>query len=95
MILISMHQQQTAFENIVEKGEIFHNEQFLQFKPITLLGDVILLSIMQSKSFALEGDLYSAINHVVQVFFCIAFTLHFFNPSLQKYSFNASTTDNF
>ena len=26
-----MHQQQTAFENIVGKGEIAHNEQFLLF----------------------------------------------------------------
>ena len=26
-----MHQQQTAFENIVEKGEIARNEQFLLF----------------------------------------------------------------
>ena len=27
-----MHQQQTAFENIVGKGEIAHNEQFLLFQ---------------------------------------------------------------
>ena len=26
-----MHEQQTAFENIVGKGEIAHNEQFLLF----------------------------------------------------------------
>ena len=30
-ILILTHQQQTAFENIVGKGEIAHNEQFLLF----------------------------------------------------------------
>ena len=30
-MLILTHQQQTAFENIVGKGEIAHNEQFLLF----------------------------------------------------------------
>ena len=32
-----MHQQQIAFENIVEKGEIAHNEQFLLFQHRFLL----------------------------------------------------------
>ena len=32
-----MHQQQTAFENIVRKGEIARNEQFLLFLQYFLL----------------------------------------------------------
>ena len=32
-----MHQQQTAFENIVGKEEIAHNEQFLLFPQCFLL----------------------------------------------------------
>ena len=32
-----MHQQQTAFENIVEKEEIARNEQFLLFPQCFLL----------------------------------------------------------
>ena len=35
-----MHQQQTAFKNIVEKGEIAHNEQFLLFPQCFLLNQV-------------------------------------------------------
>ena len=39
-----MHQQQTAFENFVEKGEVAHNEheQFLLFSQCFLLNEVIL-----------------------------------------------------
>ena len=36
-----MHQQQTAFENIVE-GEIAHNEQFLLFPQCFLLNRIIV-----------------------------------------------------
>ena len=36
------HQQQTAFENIVEKGEIAHNEQFLLFPQCFLLNHMIV-----------------------------------------------------
>ena len=36
-ILILTHQQQTAFENIVGKGEIARNEQFLLFPQCFLL----------------------------------------------------------
>ena len=36
------HQQQTAFENIVGKGEIAHNEQFLLFQQCFLLNQIIL-----------------------------------------------------
>ena len=32
-----MHQEQTAFENIVGKGEIAHNEQYLLFPLCFLL----------------------------------------------------------
>ena len=35
-----MHQQQTAFENIVGKGEIARNEQFLLFPQCFLLNQV-------------------------------------------------------
>ena len=37
-----MHQQQTAFENVVGKGEIAHSEQFLLFPPCFLLSQVIV-----------------------------------------------------
>ena len=36
-----MHQQQTAFENIVGKGEIARNEQFLLFPQCFLLNQII------------------------------------------------------
>ena len=36
-----MHQQQTAFENIVGKAEIAHNEQFLLFSKCFLLNQII------------------------------------------------------
>ena len=35
-----MHHQQTAFENIVGKGKIAHNEQFLLFPQCFLLTQV-------------------------------------------------------
>ena len=35
-----MHQQQTAFENIVGKGEIAHYEQFLLFPQCFLLNQI-------------------------------------------------------
>ena len=37
-----MHQQQTAFENIMEKGEIAPSEQFLLFLQCFLLNQIIL-----------------------------------------------------
>ena len=37
-----MHQQQTAFENIVEKEEIARNEQFLLFPQYFLLNQIIV-----------------------------------------------------
>ena len=37
-----MHQQQTAFENIVGKGEIAHNEQFLLFPQCFQLNQIIV-----------------------------------------------------
>ena len=36
-----MHQQQTAFENIMGKGEIARNEQFLLFPRFFLLNQLI------------------------------------------------------
>ena len=39
-----MHQQQTAFENIVGKEEIAHNEQFLLFPQCFLLNQKIVFS---------------------------------------------------
>ena len=35
-----MHQQETAFENIVGKGEIAHDEQFLLFPQCFLLNQI-------------------------------------------------------
>ena len=37
-----MRQQQTAFQNIMEKGEIARNEQFLLFPQCFLLNQVIV-----------------------------------------------------
>ena len=37
-----MHQQQTAFKNIVGKGEIARNEQFLLFPQCFLLNQIIV-----------------------------------------------------
>ena len=39
-VLIVTNQQQTAFENIVSKGEISHNEQFLLFSQRVLLKQI-------------------------------------------------------
>ena len=54
------HQQQTAFENIVEKGEIAHNEQFLlfpqcfQLNQITVSGFVYIFDIISLFAVELE-----------------------------------------
>ena len=37
-----MHQQQTVFENIVGKGEIARNEQFLLFPQCFLLNQIVV-----------------------------------------------------
>ena len=37
-----MHQQQAAFENIVGKGEIARNEQFLLFPQYLILNQIIV-----------------------------------------------------
>ena len=39
-MIILTHQQQTSFENIVGKGEIAHNEQFLLFLQGFLLNQI-------------------------------------------------------
>ena len=55
-----MHQQQTAFENIVGKGEIARNEQFLlfpqcfQLNQITVPPFVRIYDIISSFSVKLE-----------------------------------------
>ena len=41
-MLILKNQQQTAFENIVEKEEIAKNEQFLLFPQCFLLNQIIV-----------------------------------------------------
>ena len=41
-----MHQQQTAFENIVQKEEIAHNEQFLLFPQCFLLNQIIISQLV-------------------------------------------------
>ena len=43
-----MHQQKTAFENIVGKGEIARNEQFLLFPQCFLLNQIIVSSFVHS-----------------------------------------------
>ena len=42
-----MHQQQTAFENIVGKGEIARIEQFLLFPQCFLLNQIIVSPFVQ------------------------------------------------
>ena len=42
-----MHQQQTAFENIVGKGEIAHNEQISPFPTNFLLNQIIVSPFVQ------------------------------------------------
>ena len=44
-IFVLKHQQQTAFENIVGKGEIAHNEQCLIFPQCFLLNQIIVSPI--------------------------------------------------
>ena len=46
LILILTHQQQTAFESIVEKEEIARNEQFLLFPQCFLLNQKIVLAFV-------------------------------------------------
>ena len=41
-----MHQQQTAFENIVGKEEIARNEQFLLFPQCFLLNQIIVSKLV-------------------------------------------------
>ena len=41
-----MHEQQTAFENIVGKGEIARKEQFLLFPQCFLLGQITVSSFV-------------------------------------------------
>ena len=41
-MLLLTHQHQTAFENVVGKGEIAHNEQFLLFLQCFLLNQIIV-----------------------------------------------------
>ena len=41
-----MHQQQTAFENIVGKGEIASNEQFLLFPQCFLHSQIIVSTLV-------------------------------------------------
>ena len=54
------YQQQTAFENIVEKGEIAHNEQFLIFPQCFLLSNIIVSPLVHIfhiiSSFAAEFE---------------------------------------
>ena len=45
-MLILTHQQQAAFENIVEKGEIARNEQFLLFPQCFLLNQIYVSSFV-------------------------------------------------
>ena len=65
-ILVSTHQQQTAFENIVGKGEIAHNEQFLLFSQCSLLKQIIvclfvhifsIISLFAAEVEELENDI--------------------------------------
>ena len=55
-----MYQQQTAFENMVGKGEIARNEQFLLFPQCFLLNQIIVSPFVHSfdiiPSFAAEME---------------------------------------
>ena len=41
-----MHPKETAFENVVGKGKIVRNEQFLLYPQCFLLSDMIVLSFV-------------------------------------------------
>ena len=43
-----MHQQQTAFENIVGKGEIPCNKEFLLFQQCFLLNQIIVSPLVHN-----------------------------------------------
>ena len=43
-----MHEQQIAFENIVGKGDIAHNEQFLLLSQHFLLNQIIVSSFVNN-----------------------------------------------
>ena len=43
-MLIVTHQQQIAFENIVRKGEIARNEQFLLYPHCFILNQIIVFT---------------------------------------------------
>ena len=71
-VLILTHHQQTAFENIVGKGEIARNEQFLLFpqcfllnqiipSPFVHISDIISLFAAKLKSLKLEYQVKVAI----------------------------------
>ena len=73
-----MHQQQTAFENIVEKGQIAHDEQFLlipqcfQLNQITVSPFVHVFDIISLLAVELEepeiGISGEGIKHVLFFF---------------------------
>ena len=51
-----MHQQQKVFENIVGKGEIARNKQFLIFPQCFLLNQIILSSFVHIFDFISLSD---------------------------------------
>ena len=53
-----MHQQQRAFENIVGKEEIVHNEQFLLFQKCFLLNQKIVSPFVNIYHIAAESEEY-------------------------------------
>ena len=58
-MLILTHLQQIAFENIVGKGEIAHNEQFLLFPQCFRLNQVIVspsVHVFDISLFAAESE---------------------------------------
>ena len=84
-----MHQHRTAFENIVGKGEIARNEQFLLFPQCFLLNQIIvspfvhisdiialLAAELEKPKFGISGKGLSIISHWIfpQCFFFISGT---------------------
>ena len=51
-----MHQQQTAFENIVRKEEIARSKQFLLFPQCFLLGQIIVSLFLCTYIISLFAD---------------------------------------
>ena len=64
---ILTHQQQTDFENIVGKGEIAHNEQFLLYSQRFLLNQINEQFLLYPQRFLLNQIIVSSFVHIFDI----------------------------